>query len=207
MKRIIILFVMILLGFTSYAALVNGGFVGGLAGKIASLKSASYINRGWYSSDSGSKYLKFSNSSLQFKGPQVRSAPIMVGQLFTHTGEGEQSLNVDIVKVDSNRNLKLRIQLYGYKQLTRGKTILFANSIKLDSTSTPVNSQYYAVPALINDACTDVPGNGVLTTKRIKFNVSTDYAFYGLRITVNRPEAADSIAFDNISITAVKEYE
>ena len=207
MKKMIILFIVVSVVFSSQAALVNGGFNGGLAGKIANLKSAAFINRGWYSSEAGSKYIKFSNGTLQIGGSKASSAPIMIGQLFTHTGEGEQSLNVDVVKVDSNHNLKLRIQLYGYKQLTQGKTILFANAIKLDSAGSPANSQYYAVPALINDACTDVPGNGALTTQSIKFNASTDYAFYGLRITINRPEAADSITFDNISITAVKEAE
>jgi|GEM_PF-6033766 len=205
MKRMMIWLAAASTVFTAQSEIVNGNFTAGEAGRIVNLRSLSQIDKGWYANDFSVQHFKFINGAVTLNSSEVTSRPAMIGQFFTYNGTGERVLKFDTAVTDSNSNLDFRVQLYGYKQRTAEKTILFVNAIKLENTDPPVTSEYYEVKELVN--CTHLHAgtlnNGNVTTQSVTFAASADYAFYGIRIIANRPDAEDRITFDNVGITTV----
>ncbi|MFA6174123.1 MAG: hypothetical protein WC334_11100 [Kiritimatiellales bacterium] len=208
MKKIAVSMVVITLAFAVQSGIVNGDFSAGAVAKIFDLKSAGEIGKGWYSNDGAAPCFEFSRGSVTLNTVEPTSRPAVIGQLFTCGETGERSLNFDVSVVDGNANLGFSVQLYGYKQLTKEKTILFGNALKLENTEPPVTTEYYAVTPLVNYTYhTGTLSNGNFVTKNIKFDARADYALYGIRIMANRPDAADKVSFDNISITKPPESD
>lgn len=207
MKKIVVSFAVAATAFTARPDLVNGNFTFKEAGKTASLRSFAAIGKGWYIYDPPGRYFEFINGGATLNNMGASSKPVLTGQLFTYSETGDRALNFDVSVVDSNANLDFRVQLYGYRQLTKEKTILFANAIKLENAEPPVNSDYYTVTELVNYAHipTGTISNGQFAAQSVTFPASADYAFYGIRIIANRPDVDDRITFDNVSIKAVPE--
>ena len=205
MKKAIISFAVTAMACSAHPDLVNGDFTSGEVGRIVNLRSISAIGKGWYANDFTTQHFTFLNGTVTLNTAEAAFKPAMIGQLFTYGESGERMLNFEVVITDDNANLDFRVQLYGYKQRTAEKTILFANAIKLESNDPPVTSEYYEVKELVNYARTrtGTPNSGNILKESVKFTASTDYAFYGIRIIANRPDSADRIAFDKVSITAV----
>lgn len=205
MRRIIIWLAAASTVFTAQSDIVNGSFTAGEAGRIVNLRSLAQIGKGWYANDFSVRHFKFVNGTVTLNSSEASSKPAMIGQFFTYNGTGERVLKFDAAVTDSNANLDFRVQLYGYKQRTAEKTILFANAIKLESMDPPVTSEYYEVKELVNytHLHAGTLNSGNVTTQSVTFAASADYAFYGIRIIANRPDAEDKITFDNVSITTV----
>lgn len=204
MKRIMIWLAAASTVFTAQSDIVNGSFTAGEAGRIVNLRSLSQIGKGWYANDFSVQHFKFINGAVTLNSSAATSKPAMIGQFFTYSGTGERVLKFDTAVTDGNANLDFRVQLYGYRQRTAEKTILFVNAIKLENTDPPVTSEYYEVKELVNytHIHAGTMNGGNVTTQSITFTASADYAFYGIRIIANRPDADDKVTFDNVSIAA-----
>lgn len=206
MKKIAVSMVAAALALTVQSGIVNGDFSAGAVAKIFDLKSAGEIGNGWYANDGAAPCFEFSSGSITLNTVEPTSRPAVIGQLFTYGETGERSLNFDVSVIDGNANLGFSVQLYGYKQLTKEKTILFGNALKLENTEPPVTTEYYAVTPLVNYTYhTGTLSNGNFVTKNIKFDARADYALYGIRIIANRPDTADKITLKKVSITTVPE--
>ena len=204
MKTTILLSTLLTVTSISSARLINGNFSSAKAGSIVHLKSPSYIGKGWYDSNILKQTFVFDQGAATLPSPSVD--PAIIGQLFTYEETGERSLNVDLTLIDNNANLDIQIELYGYRQLTGEKSILFANAIQLGRTDPPKSSNYYTVTELANyrHIHAGTLNNGSLVTEHLPFEANSDYAFYGIRIIANRPDANDKILIANLSITPVE---
>lgn len=190
---------------SSRANLVNGNFSAPEAGRLFDVKSLSAIDKGWYASNPSVPHFEIVNGAATLNSTTAATSPARIGQFFTYAETGERILKFDVTLTDSNANINFRVQLYGYKQRTGQNTILFGNALKLSNDTPPVSSEYYEVKELVNYASirTGTLNHGNTITETVNFSASAEYAFYGIRIIANRPDADDKISFDNVSIAPV----
>ncbi len=203
MKKMLNFLAVVAMASAVWPDIVNGSFSGGAAGRIANLRSFSVMGKGWYMNNRLTQQFKFIDGTATLDGAEVSSDPVAIGQLFVYGETGDRLLNFDVTVLDTNGDINFRVQLYGYKQRTAEKTILYDNAIKLESSDPPVTTSNYEIKELVNYSYRKGGTTGV--TQRVKFAASTEYVFYGIRITAVRLDHSDKITLDNVSITTVPE--
>jgi hypothetical protein len=207
MKKIIIALAVAAMAIAAQADIVNGDFSGQAVtnsgtGQGVSLYAS--LNQGWLTNGvSATTQIMTIDGGVAQRATTAANSYCGIGQLFTFAGTGAGTLEfAATVTEDATINLDFWVELYGYNQLGASTALLNGDYLALSgmpgSSNAPSGSANYSVTTL--GTYFHVDAGALSGTQTVNVAFSDDYEFYAIRIIANRPNAADSVTFDNVNI-------